>query len=89
MLDQRGLARKDLEPMIGSRARVSEVLGGKRALTLAMIRALSSAWSISADLLLGKTVKPKHMARSRVANTKNSLRNVPARSIAHTGKKKA
>ena len=47
MMDQNGLTRKDLEPMIGSRARVSEVLSGKRPLTLAMIRALSNAWSIS------------------------------------------
>src|ERR1700692_3335008 len=29
-LDQNGLRRKDLEPMIGSRARVSEVMSGKR-----------------------------------------------------------
>jgi HTH-type transcriptional regulator/antitoxin HigA len=52
MMDQRELTRKDLEPMIGTRARVSEVLSGKRPLTLAMIRALSSAWGISADLLI-------------------------------------
>lgn len=53
MMDQRGLARKDLEPMIGSRARVSEVLTGKRPLTLAMIRRLSAELRIPADLLVG------------------------------------
>ena len=50
MMDQRGLSRKDLQPMIGSRARVSEVLSGKRPLTLAMIRALSAGLRLPADL---------------------------------------
>jgi HTH-type transcriptional regulator/antitoxin HigA len=77
MMDQNGLTRKDLEPMIGSRARVSEVLSGKRPLTLAMIRALSNAWSISADLLLGKTVRQKHR---RAGSAKDSSRKVPTRS---------
>jgi HTH-type transcriptional regulator/antitoxin HigA len=36
-MEQRGMSRKDLEPMIGSRARVSEILTGKRALTLPII----------------------------------------------------
>jgi HTH-type transcriptional regulator/antitoxin HigA len=52
-MDQQGLTRKDLEPMIGSRARVSEVLSGKRNLTLAMIRRLSAGLRIPADLLIG------------------------------------
>jgi HTH-type transcriptional regulator/antitoxin HigA len=77
MMDQNGLTRRDLEPMIGSRARVSEVLNGRRPLTLAMIRALSNAWSISADLLLGKTVRQKHR---RAGSAKDSSRKVPTRS---------
>jgi HTH-type transcriptional regulator/antitoxin HigA len=77
MMDQRGLSRKDLQPMIGSRARVSEVLSGKRPLTLAMIRALSNAWSISGDLLLGETVRQKHR---RAGRAKDSSRKVPTRS---------
>jgi HTH-type transcriptional regulator/antitoxin HigA len=63
MMDQNGLTRKDLEPMIGSRARVSEVLSGKRPLTLAMIRALSVALHIPADLLIGTELKRKPAAR--------------------------
>src|SRR5215469_15087037 len=39
-MDQQGLANRDLEPFIGSRAKVSEVLSGKRGLSLQMIRAL-------------------------------------------------
>jgi HTH-type transcriptional regulator/antitoxin HigA len=52
-MEQQGLTRKDLEPMIGSRARVSEVLTGKRRLTLPMIRRVRDGLGISADLLVG------------------------------------
>jgi HTH-type transcriptional regulator/antitoxin HigA len=52
-MEQQGLTRKDLEPMIGSRARVSEVMTGKRQLTLAMVRRVRSGLGISADLLVG------------------------------------
>ena len=52
-MEQQGLTRKDLEPMICSRARVSEVMTGKRGLTLAMVRRVRSGLGISADLLVG------------------------------------
>ena len=52
-MEQQGLTRKDLEPMIGSRARVSEVLSGKRGLTLPMIRRVRDGLGISADVLVG------------------------------------
>jgi HTH-type transcriptional regulator / antitoxin HigA len=52
-MEQQGLTRKDLEPLIGSRARVSEVMTGKRGLTLAMVRRVRSGLGISADLLVG------------------------------------
>jgi HTH-type transcriptional regulator / antitoxin HigA len=45
-LEIRGLSRRDLEPAIGSRARVAEVLGRKRALTLPMIRRLHAQLGI-------------------------------------------
>ena len=52
-MEQEGLTRADLEPAIGSRARVSEVLGRKRPLTLPMIRRLRDLLGISADVLVG------------------------------------
>jgi len=52
-MEQRGLTRRDLEPMIGGRGRVSEVLSGKRALSLAMIRRLHEGLGIPAEALLG------------------------------------
>lgn len=57
---QREAARADLEPMIGSRGRVSEVLARKRALTLSMIRKLSEAWGLPAHVL----VQPYPLQRS-------------------------
>ncbi len=51
-LEQMGLTRKDLEPILGSRARVSEILNRKRPLTLPMIRRLASDLKIPADVLI-------------------------------------
>jgi HTH-type transcriptional regulator/antitoxin HigA len=52
MMEQKGLARRDLEPAIGSRGRVSEVLTRKRPLTLPMVRALSALLHIPAEVLV-------------------------------------
>ena len=49
-MEQEGLSRADLEKLIGSRARVSEVLNGKRPLTVAMIRRLREGLGISAEI---------------------------------------
>lgn len=59
-MEQQGLTRKDLEPMIGSRARVSEILNRKRNLTLEMVRRLKSDLGISADSLIGSTKRTAH-----------------------------
>ena len=52
MMDQKGLTRRDLEPAVGGRGRVSEVLTRKRPLTLPMVRALSRLLDIPADVLV-------------------------------------
>ncbi len=51
-LESRGVTRRDLEPYIGSRARVSEVLNRKRGLTLEMIRRLHTGLGIPAEVLI-------------------------------------
>lgn len=51
-MEQRGLTRRDLEPYIGSRARVAEILNRRRSLTLAMIRRLHTGLGIPAEALL-------------------------------------
>ena len=51
-MESRGLSRGDLEPYLGSRARVSEVLSRKRPLSLSMIRRLHTGLGIPADVLI-------------------------------------
>ena len=51
-LDRLSLTRRDLVPLIGSRAKVSEVLSGKRPITMSMARALHRHLGIPADILL-------------------------------------
>lgn len=58
-LESRGLARRDLEPFIGSRARVSEILNRKRPLTMEMIRNLHKGLGIPAEVL----IQPYHTFR--------------------------
>lgn len=52
IMEARGLARKDLEPYIGSRARVAEVLNRVRPLTLEMIRRLAAGLDLPAEVLI-------------------------------------
>lgn len=54
-MDQLGLTRRDLEPYIGTRARVSEILNRTRKLSLAMIRRLHAELGIPADVLIQPT----------------------------------
>ena len=54
-MEQQGLGPKDLVPFLGSRSRVSEILSGRRRLSLKMIRALVGGLRIPADVLLGQT----------------------------------
>jgi HTH-type transcriptional regulator / antitoxin HigA len=54
-MEQQGLTRKDLEPIIGTRTRVAEVLNRKRGLSIDMIRRLHERLGISADVLIRPT----------------------------------
>ena len=52
LMEQNSLSRKDLEPFIGASGRVSEVLGRKRNLTLAMIKKLHVGLKIPYECLI-------------------------------------
>ena len=52
VMEQNGLARKDLEPYIGPRSRVSDILNRQRPLSLKMIRSLSEGLGIPAEVLI-------------------------------------
>ena len=52
-MEQLGYCRKDLEPFIGTRARVSEILNGKRSLSIRQIRQLHHGLNIPLENLIG------------------------------------
>jgi len=52
IMESRGLSRKDLEPYIGSRARVAEVLNRVRPISLEMIRKLATGLGLPAEVLI-------------------------------------
>jgi HTH-type transcriptional regulator/antitoxin HigA len=54
-MEQQGITRKDLEPLIGTRARVAEVLNRKQGLSIDMIRRLHDQLGISAEVLIRPT----------------------------------
>ncbi|MDI6793357.1 MAG: transcriptional regulator [bacterium] len=51
-LESRGLSRRDLEPYIGSQARVSEILNRKQPLSIDMMRRLHAGLAIPAEVLI-------------------------------------
>lgn len=72
-MEQRGADRTELEPIIGGRGRISEVLNRKRPLSLSMIRRLKSEWALPADVLV-RTYPLKKPAPRRIAISKRKSR---------------
>jgi HTH-type transcriptional regulator/antitoxin HigA len=52
LMDQHGLTRADMVPILGTASRVSEVLRGKKGLSMAMVQRLRARFHVPADLLL-------------------------------------
>jgi HTH-type transcriptional regulator / antitoxin HigA len=52
LMDQHGLTRADLVPILGTASRVSEILRGKKGLSMAMVQRLRTRFRVPADLLL-------------------------------------
>ena len=63
VMESRGLSRKDLEPIIGPRGRVADILNRTRPLTLEMIRRLVSQLNLPAEVL----IKPYVMREDLIA----------------------
>ena len=63
-MEQLGMTRKDLEPMIGGSGRVAEVLGRKRQLSIFMIRKLHANLGIPAEVLIHETRLRRDGARA-------------------------
>ncbi len=52
LMDQHGLTRADMVPILGTESRVSEVLSGKKGLSMTMVQRLRARFGVPADVLL-------------------------------------
>jgi HTH-type transcriptional regulator/antitoxin HigA len=55
LMDQHGLTRADMVPLLGTRSRVSEILSGKKRLSLSMVLRLRARFHVPADLLIAES----------------------------------
>jgi HTH-type transcriptional regulator/antitoxin HigA len=78
-LDQLGLTTRDLEPYLGGRSRVSEVMSRKRPLTVAMIRALHEGLGVPAEALINPASPPSEEVSEEVAWERYPIREMIAR----------
>ena len=62
LMEQHGLSRADLVPLLGTPSRVSEVLNGKRGLSMSMVRKLRDRFHIPADLLIPPPRRRRRLA---------------------------
>jgi HTH-type transcriptional regulator/antitoxin HigA len=67
LMEQHGLTRADLVPLLGTASRVSEVLRGRRELSLSMVQRLRARFRVPADLLLPPPARPGRRAAKRAA----------------------
>jgi HTH-type transcriptional regulator/antitoxin HigA len=78
-MQSRGLVRRDLEPYLGARARVSEILNRRRPLTLRMIRKLQAGLGIPAEIL----IQPYALAQEPASTMQDGqVRQAPASAVA-------
>ena len=52
LMDQHGLTRADMVPILGTPSRVSEILSGKKGLSMTMVQRLRARFRVPADLLI-------------------------------------
>ncbi len=67
LMDQHGLTRADMVPILGTASRVSEVLSGKKGLSMSMIQRLRARFRVPADLLMPEPPKVKPRRRTKSA----------------------
>lgn len=65
-MEQQGLKAKDLIPYIGSKSRVSEVLNGRRPLSLTMIRNLVTGLGLPPEVALGQPTSRRRTLNRRL-----------------------
>lgn len=67
LMDQHGLTRADMVPLLGTPSRVSEVLRGKKGLSMAMVQRLRARFRVPADLLIPAPKEARRAAKRAAA----------------------
>ena len=67
LMDQHGLTRADMIPILGTASRVSEVLRGKKELSMTMVQRLRARFRVPADLLIPPPTQARRRATKRAA----------------------
>jgi HTH-type transcriptional regulator/antitoxin HigA len=67
LMDQHGLTRADMIPILGTARRVSEVLRGKKELSMAMVQRLRARFGVPADVLIPSPRKSRRAAKQAAA----------------------
>jgi len=72
LMDQHGLTRADMVPILGTASRVSEVLSGKKGLSMAMIQRLRARFRVPADILIPEPHKRAPRRRTARRRTRSA-----------------
>jgi HTH-type transcriptional regulator/antitoxin HigA len=67
LMEEHGLTRADLVPILGTPSRVSEVLRGKKGLSMTMVQRLRARFGVPAELLLPPPKMPGRRAKRAAA----------------------
>ena len=67
LMDQHGLTRADLVPILGTPSRVSEILRGKKELSMAMVQRVRARFRVPADLLIPPPRQARRAAKRAAA----------------------
>ena len=67
LMEQHGLARADMIPILGTESRVSEILSGKKGLSMTMVQRLRARFRVPADLLLPPAEKTSRRRKAKRA----------------------
>jgi len=62
LMEQHDLTREDIAPIFGGLSKVSEVLNGKRPLSMTMVRRLRDRFGVSADILIPREERTGDLA---------------------------
>ena len=67
LMEQHGLTRADMIPILGTASRVSEVLRGKKGLSMTMVQRLRARFAVPADVLLPPVEKARRTGKRKAA----------------------